>query len=199
MQYAKDEIKHRIIDVAREEFLVKGFEKASIRTITSKAQTSKSNLYNYFKDKDYLFRAVLEPTVSEIETGLELAKRYNAPKETEDYTLSSQQLVIGVIEKFIAAHAVDVKLLLFKAQGSSLEGYRHEVLDAFTDNMIEWTKSIHTKKEVSRLFVRTVCSFYLNVIEQLLLVGPPTDMKKYMDEISLFVYYGWKSVFTDEE
>lgn len=199
MQYAKDEIKQRIIDVAREEFLDKGFEKASIRTITSKAQTSKSNLYNYFKDKDDLFCAVLEPTVSEIETGLELAKQYNVPKETEDYTLSSQQLVIEVIGKFIATHISDVKLLLFKAQGSSLEGYKHEVLDAFTDNMVEWTKSVHTKKEVSRLFVRTVCSFYLNMIEQLFLGGLPTDMAKYMNEISVFVYHGWKSVFADEE
>jgi AcrR family transcriptional regulator len=198
MQYAKNEIKARIIDVAREEFLDKGFEKASIRTITAKAQTSKSNLYNYFKDKDNLFRAVLEPTISEIETGLELAKQYNVQKEIEDYTLSSQQLVIGVIGKFIETHTSEVKLLLFKAQGSSLEGYKYEVLDAFTDNMAEWTKSIHTKKEISRLFIRTVCSFYLNVIEQLFIAGTPMDMAKFMDEISLFVYHGWKSVFTDK-
>lgn len=195
MQYAKDEIRQRIIDVAREEFLDKGFEKASIRTITSKAQTAKSNLYNYFKDKDDLFRAVLEPTMTEIRSGLEMAKQYNVPKETGDYTLSSQQLVIGVISKFVVQHTADVKLLLFKAQGSSLEGFKYEVLDAFTDNMYEWTRSIRTKKDVSRLFVRTVCSFYLNLIEQLFLVGTPADMAKFMNEISIFVYHGWKNVF----
>jgi AcrR family transcriptional regulator len=198
VQYAKDEIRQRIIDVAREEFLDKGFEKASIRTITTKGKTAKSNLYNYFKDKDALFRAVLEPTTTEIQTGLKAAKQYNFPKGTEDYTLSSQQLVIGVISKFIAAHTTDVKLLLFKAQGSSLEGFKYEVLDAFTENMVEWSRSIRTKKEVSRLFVRTVCSFYLNMIEQLFLIELPADMAKYMNEISVFVYHGWKNVFTNE-
>lgn len=198
MQYAKDEIRQRIIDIAREEFFDKGFEKASIRTITSRAETSKSNLYNYFKDKDDLFRAVLEQTTADIRDGLEKAKQYNVPKETEDYTFSSQQLVIGVINKFIAQHTADVRLLLFKAQGSSLENFKYEVLEAFTDTMIEWTQSVHSKKDVSRLFVRTVCSFYLNMVEQLFLVGPPPDMTEYMREISVFVYHGWKNVFGGE-
>lgn len=198
MQYAKDEIRQRIIDAAREEFLDKGFEKASIRTITAKAKTAKSNLYNYFKDKDDLFRAVLEPAVSEIKTGLEMAKQYNIPKETGDYTLLSQQLVIGAISKFIARHTAGVKLLLFKAQGSTIEGFKYEVLDAFTDNMVQWTRSVHSKKEVSRLFVRTVCSFYLNMIEQIFLKGPPEDMEEYLKEISVFIYHGWKNVFNGE-
>ena len=198
MRLANEEIRQRIIDAAREEFLDKGFEKASIRTITAKAKTSKSNLYNYFSDKDDLFCAVLEPVTTEIRTGLVLAKQYNVPKETGDYTFSSQQFVIGVISKYIAAHADDVKLLLFQAQGSSLAGFKYEVLDLFTDNMEEWTRSIHTKKEVSRLFVRTVCSFYLNMIEHLLLVGPPADMPQFMKEVSVFVYHGWKSVFVEE-
>jgi AcrR family transcriptional regulator len=51
MQFAKDEIRDRIIDAARAEFLEKGFERVSIRTITARARTAKSNLYNYFKDK----------------------------------------------------------------------------------------------------------------------------------------------------
>jgi AcrR family transcriptional regulator len=201
MQYVKDEIRQRIIDVAREEFIDKGFEKASIRTIAAKAKTAKSNLYNYFKDKDDLFRAVLEPTTGEIRNGLEMAKQYNMPKDAEDYTFLSQQLVIDAIINFIAQHVPEVKILLFKAQGSSLENFKYELLDAFTYNMILWTKSIHSKNSVSRLIIRTVCGFYLNMIEQIMLSPPPTDteMAKYMKEISVFVYNGWKSVFADKE
>ena len=198
MRFANEEIKRRILDTAREEFLDKGFEKASIRTITAKAKTSKSNLYNYFKDKDDLFCAVLEPTTTKIRTGLELAKQYNVPKQTDDYSFSSQQLVIRVISAFIAEHPVEVKLLLFQAQGSSLAGFKYEVLDLFTDNMVEWTRSVYSKAGVSRMFVRTVCSFYLNMIEQLFLVGPPADMDQFMKEITVFVYHGWKHVFIGE-
>ncbi len=84
MQYEKEEIRRRILDAAKQEFLENGFEGASIRAIAAKAQTAKSNLYNYFKDKDALFCAVLEPTVLEIRNGLELAKQFNVPQEAED-------------------------------------------------------------------------------------------------------------------
>jgi hypothetical protein len=56
------------------------------------------------KAKNGLFRAVLELATDKIRTGLEMEKRYNVPKETGDYTLSSQRLVLGVIWKFIAEH-----------------------------------------------------------------------------------------------
>lgn len=195
MQYEKEEIRQRILTAARAEFLVSGFESASIRAIASKAQTAKSNLYNYFSDKDALFYAVLEPTVREIRMGLEMAKQFNIPKEAEGYTFSSQQMVIGAVSQYTASHLEEVKLLLFKAQGSTLEGFKHEILDNFTDNMHAWTRSIRGAREVSRLFVRSVCSFYLNMIEQLYLVHPTAEeVERCMREIAVFVYHGWKNV-----
>ena len=197
MQYAKDAIRQKILEIARGEFLEKGFERASIRSITAKAKTSKSNLYNYYPDKDALFCAVLTPTINQIQVGLALAKQYNVPKEVDDYTLSSQQDVITAIYHFLVENANDARLLLFRAQGSSLENYKYEVLDSFAENMIEWTASIHSKRPVSRLFVKTVCSFYFNMIEQLLREETPTEIKEFIREISGFIYYGWKNVLSD--
>ena len=197
MQYAKDAIRQKILEIARGEFLEKGFERASIRSITAKAKTSKSNLYNYYPDKDALFCAVLTPTINQIQIGLALAKQYNVPKEVDDYTLSSQQYVITAIYHFLVENANDARLLLFRAQGSSLENYKYEVLDSFAENMIEWTASIHSKRPVSRLFVKTVCSFYFNMIEQLLREETPTEIKEFIREISGFIYYGWKNVLSD--
>ena len=197
MQYAKDAIRQKILEIARGEFLEKGFERASIRSITAKAKTSKSNLYNYYPDKDALFCAVLTPTINQIQIGLALAKQYNVPKEVDDYTLSSQQDVITAIYHFLVENANDARLLLFRAQGSSLENYKYEVLDSFAENMIEWTASIHSKRPVSRLFVKTVCSFYFNMIEQLLREETPTEIKEFIREISGFIYYGWKNVLSD--
>jgi AcrR family transcriptional regulator len=197
MQYEKEEIRKRILSAARAEFLENGFEGASVRAIAAKAQTAKSNLYNYFSDKGALFSAVLEPTVQEIRNGLELAKRFNAPKEAQGYTFTSQQMVIGAVSQFTASHQDEVKLLLFKAQGSSLEGFKQEVLDNFTDNMHAWTQSIRGARAVSRLFVRSVCSFYLNMIEQLYLVHPTAEeVERCMGEIAIFVYHGWKNVLS---
>jgi AcrR family transcriptional regulator len=124
MQYAKDEIRQRIIDVAREEFLEKGFEKASIRTITARAKTSKSNIYNYFKDKDDLFCSILEPTLAKIQKGFEVAKSFNVPKGVDEYTQDSQKLVVDTVMEFVFENITDLRLLLFHAQGSSLESFK---------------------------------------------------------------------------
>jgi len=194
-QFAKDEIRQRIIGAAREEFLQNGFEKASIRTITTKAKTAKSNLYNYFKDKDDLFVSILEPTVGKIRNGLEAAKQFNVPKAPQDYTQASQAYVVGIVNRFVSENFTDVRLLLFKSQGSSLEGFRYEVLEAFTDNMCEWVRSIRPDKEVSRLFVRSVCSFYLSLIEQAILYGKsPEEVQQFGQEFTSFVYHGWNGI-----
>lgn len=197
MQYAKDAIRQRVLEIAKAEFLENGFEHASIRTIAAKAQTAKSNLYNYFPDKNALFCAVLAPALDQIQTGLALAKQYNVPKEVSAYTLSSQQHVLSAIHRFLTENADDARLLLFRAQGSSLEHYKYAVLDSFAENMVEWTASIRTKRPVSRLFIKTVCSFYFNMIEQLLRGDVQAEADTFMQEISNFVYHGWKSVLSD--
>lgn len=194
VQYVKDEIRQRIIDAAREEFLQKGFEKASIRVITTKARTAKSNLYNYFKDKNDLFYSVLEPAVVEIRRGLELVKQFNIPKGVNEYTQESQMYVVGIVDQFVSEHFTDVRLLLFKAQGSSLENFRHEFLEAFTDNMVSWVKSIRPEKNISRLFIRSVCSFYFSLVEQAVLYGKAEEMQDYKEEFTKFVYHGWKGI-----
>lgn len=190
MQYAKNEIRQRIIDVAREEFLKNGFEKASIRTITTKAKTSKSNLYNYFKDKDDLFYCVVEQTSVEIRKGIELTEELYISKGVHLYTKKEQEFVVNTISEFVRKNLMDVKLLLFRAQGSVLESFKSEVIEAFTDIMCKWVKTMVPDKSISRSFIRSISYFYLSIIEQNIIYGQANDNKEFID----FIYNGWKSV-----
>lgn len=45
----------RLLECAKEEFLLKGFQNASIRTIAKKADTSARAVYTRFPDKEGLF------------------------------------------------------------------------------------------------------------------------------------------------
>ncbi|MFT8351796.1 TetR/AcrR family transcriptional regulator [Clostridium saccharoperbutylacetonicum] len=190
MQYAKNEIKQRIIDVAREEFLENGFEKASIRTITTKAKTSKSNLYNYFKNKDDLFYCVVEQTIIKIRKGMELAEELYISKGDHLYTKKEQKFVVSTVSNFVRKNLIDVKLLLFRAQGSSLESFKSEVTEAFTDIMCKWVKTMVPDKSISRNFIRSISNFYLSIIEQNIIYNEANDNKEFID----FIYNGWQSV-----
>nr|WP_315077486.1 helix-turn-helix domain-containing protein [uncultured Porphyromonas sp.] len=60
-QRAGDRMREKILQVARAEFLEYGFRDASLRRIAVKTSISVSNIYNHYKSKDDLFRAVLHP------------------------------------------------------------------------------------------------------------------------------------------
>ncbi|BES64530.1 TetR/AcrR family transcriptional regulator [Gottschalkiaceae bacterium SANA] len=60
MQTKKEEIQQAIFKSAENEFLEKGFEKASLRQIVKKAGTSLGNFYNYYENKEALFVSIVE-------------------------------------------------------------------------------------------------------------------------------------------
>lgn len=51
----KTDTKELLLKVAKEEFLYKGFEKASMRTICKKANVTTGAAYFFFKDKNDIF------------------------------------------------------------------------------------------------------------------------------------------------
>jgi len=58
-------VTRRVLECAKKEFLEKGFQGTSIRTIAEKAGTSPRAIYTRFPDKQGLFSAIVEPVISE--------------------------------------------------------------------------------------------------------------------------------------
>ena len=73
MQKLKGDIEERILASARDQFLRHGYSKASMRGIASAAGVSTGNLYNYFPNKDELFRRVVAPAITLLEEMLRTA------------------------------------------------------------------------------------------------------------------------------
>lgn len=192
MQIPKEEIKNNILKVARDEFLKNGFEKASVRVITANAKTSKSNVYNYFKDKDALFCAVVEPTILEIQEGLKQLQSRNRYANT--YDIGAQKDVIYNFVNFAFGHSEDIKLLFSYSSGSSLQGYKNYLIDSVADVLENWVRQIAPGKSLSKLFLRSVAGFYIGVIEQLIMEGKAKEQAAgHFDEFLKFIYGGWKS------
>ncbi|NMA78487.1 MAG: TetR/AcrR family transcriptional regulator [Actinomycetales bacterium] len=63
-----------VIAAALQVFAERGFHGASMRGIAAVAQTSQSNLYNYFDSKDGLLKFVLEATGRELADALDAAE-----------------------------------------------------------------------------------------------------------------------------
>ncbi|MEL6339690.1 MAG: TetR/AcrR family transcriptional regulator [Myxococcota bacterium] len=61
-----DDKKRRILEVAAQEFIEHGFEKASLNLIIERAGISKGSMYYYFHDKTHLYVAVLDRMVMRV-------------------------------------------------------------------------------------------------------------------------------------
>ena len=65
MQYTKEEVRKRILDAARSEFFMRGYDGAAIRSIAAAAGSSPGNLYRYYANKQELYAAVVDGVVDE--------------------------------------------------------------------------------------------------------------------------------------
>ena len=77
MPKSKTETYERILPAAREEFLEKGFEQASMRSIAGKVGMSAAGLYRHFADKEALFTALVEPALTAVEEWYQLHKDFD--------------------------------------------------------------------------------------------------------------------------
>lgn len=69
-QILKPEIKEKIIESAKQEFLEKGYKDASLRSIAFKSHMTVGNLYRYFDSKEDLLNQVVKETLGLIDNML---------------------------------------------------------------------------------------------------------------------------------
>ena len=180
---------------AKAEFLENDFEKASIRKIAVKADTSKSNIYNYFKNKDDLFCTVLKPTMDTINYAIAAKHKEYAGGAEQSYSFDNQKKIIEVIMTFVFKNKDDFVLLLFKSKGSSYETFKEKIKKLYTGIMMNWLALSAPQKEVSYFFVESVADFYINTISNLIVKDVThKDVEKYFSEFLSFVYGGWQNI-----
>ena len=133
MQIKKDYTREQIVVVARGIFLKKGYAKTSMRDIAAGVGIGVSNIYNYFKSKDELFRYIVTPLIAELERMMHDHHNMDNQEDFLNYATGQSNMMLGDNVKeymlLINNHRDELKLLLYQSQGSSLENY----IDTYTD------------------------------------------------------------------
>ncbi len=205
MQVKKEEIRKRILDVARKKFIQNGFIETSMRTIAKKSNITTSNIYNYFEKKDSLFAEILKPTISKINETLKILENFKVKEEKDFWSFEFSKKQFDFLMQFVHKNREDLDLILFKSHGSSIQDFKDEVIEKYTEiNMkhLKFLSKTHTgmNTNVSRFFIHNVSSFYANIINEIIMHNISYErMKKYSEEIITFVYYGYKELMELED
>jgi len=135
MMKNKKETMEKIKQAALEEFYEKGYAKASLRTICSRAGVTTGAMYFSFENKEALFRAILEPLVQSYEDILARCM------QMEMQELSEGPDVDVLMMQFILKHKKEAIVIMEKAQGSCYEGFRDRMEQMMEQSFLVYYQS----------------------------------------------------------
>ena len=120
-QTLKDDVKERIVDAAKQEFMKNSYDKASMRVIAGKSKITVGNLYRYFKSKEDLNRFIVAPALEKIQNlVLEITNNQVDILNPESFDLTTDQmrtmldsLADGVVDIYME-HRIEVNILMMR-------------------------------------------------------------------------------------
>lgn len=143
----------KLMECARQEFLEKGYMKASLRSICKKAGVTTGALYFFFQNKEDLFSAVVEETLEgllvliqshfsrEISTDAQTALTGDASEDIQ----SAKEIL-----HYLYQHYDMILILLTKSQGSAYETILEQFVDILEQHYDKLTEQISVKMGVPK-------------------------------------------------
>lgn len=117
----------KIMAAAKEEFLERGFEKASMRSIAERCGMTAAGIYRHCRDKEDLFTQLVSPSVDKLMMWAnEHMSRYEKEvKKTGRFVW--QDSYIDMMKDIIYPNMVDYHLLIARSKGSKYENFLHDM------------------------------------------------------------------------
>lgn len=200
MQLLKENIGGRILAVAKQQFEQKGYSKTSMREIAALAGVGVGNIYNYFASKDELFREVVRPVLDALEAMLQ---EHHGIRGEDIMTMRSDRYLKACIDEYVSlinTHRDLLEMLLFRAQGSSLERFRENYTDRSTELVKGWFASMQQRHpeintSVSDFIIHLHTVWMFTLFEELLMhVVSPEEMEAILHDYILFEIQGWRAI-----
>jgi len=136
MQYLKDEVRNSIAEEALKEFLKKGYQGASIRSIAKNSNTSVGNIYKYFSSKEDIYENLIGSVYNRI---IDYIGYFDRGQINEN----AQDVFNGLIEKIMDIFndsSAEIDILLNQSKGSKYENCKTIFIDFITRIVTEEMK-----------------------------------------------------------
>lgn len=187
-----------IITAALQEFLNKGFEKASLRTIAANANVTVGAIYTRYKTKDILFCSLVQPLIEKI------SKTFTALKEdysSDDPIADPQQFIETMqTESNMILHLLfddyqQALLLLCKSTGSSMEHFFDIIVEKKIEESVKFFENAGIESmdiDVLKLLINSQFHTYYQIIEN----GYDLETaRKILNAAIIYHTGGWVTLF----
>lgn len=193
----------KLLDSAKQEFLDKGYTKASLRTICKNAGVTTGALYFFFQDKEDLLKQLVEEPLKGLISKVE--SHFSDEMNMESAVISvhndsSDIKASKEIVHYLYQHYDIFQILLTKSQGSTYE----DIVSRFADEMEEHYDRL--AEQMTEKF--GVCKpdhymihwlSHIQIDAFIHLLTHETDEEKavsHMEEIVVYLVSGWNGLFS---
>lgn len=121
MRKEEQNTRELLLKAGKDEFLEKGFEKASLRKICERAGVTTGAVYFFFKNKEDLFCQIVEPALAQ------MRKLEAELSSVELHDIDSGPDMDKSLMEFLWNHSGEAQLLLEKSAGTRYAGFKREI------------------------------------------------------------------------
>ena len=191
----------KVKKAVKEEFLEKGFEDASVRSIGARAGMTSAGLYRHYADKEAMFDAMVEPLVESI-------KEWTVNHTNKKYTLLEGGVLddelfgenfIDMVKDVILPQRDEFILLVSRSGGTRYEHFIHDYVE---ENQKEFFDAIRYLQEkgysttnIDEEELHMLLSAYLTAcFEPVIHDYDDEKVLKYLNTVQEFFMPGWLKI-----
>lgn len=191
----------RVNEAIKAEFLEKGFEGASIRSIGARAGMTSAGLYRHYKDKEDMFDAMVEPLISDI-------RKWTEHHISKNHELSSGKVkgddlfgesFVDLVRDVILPKKDEFRLLFACSAGTKYENFIHDYVEenqkAFVKALVHLKKNGYPVKVIEEEELHMLLSAYLTAcFEPILHDYDAEKTDQYLNTLQDFFMPGWMKI-----
>ncbi len=136
-----------ILAAAKKVFYSNGYVKATMDEIALEAEISKPTIYQYFKNKDALFFALMVPQIDVVGDHLEM---FESKLRNGDYNRGSDLIrdLLKVLYESVASELDTFRITLLFQQGGLIGQFKPEIREELN---MKGSRNFHSGREIVRL------------------------------------------------
>ena len=184
-----------------EEFLEKGYEGASIRSIGARAGMTSAGLYRHYADKEAMFEAMVSPLVEEMKKWLKnhTSKKYDLVENASSGDNLFGESFIDLIRNVILPRKKEFILLMTCSGGTKYENFIHDLTNENQKEFLDALKFLKEKgypvKVIKEEELHFLLSAYLTAcFEPIIHDYDDKEIDEYLNLMQEFFMPGWLKV-----
>lgn len=188
MQYQKEEVKARILDVAFAEFNKEGYYKANVLRIATHSKVAIGNLYRYFNGKAALFDAIVGQAYNDIPVIIQSIYSQNID------AIDDASRLYGISEGIIMIfdrYGKEMSLLLDKSQGSKYAEFGNTLREEICTL---WKQAFGSNGD-DDFMIELLAEGFLSGSLKIFKSAMPDERRKLLDRLMRFYFQNIKERF----